>query len=79
MRLLRTVSLATVSLALVLPVFAQQTDDQTRKQTRSELKQQQKADKKQAKADKAEAKALNTKEAKKAAKAQDRANGAQPQ
>jgi hypothetical protein len=62
-----------LSLTLAVPVFAQ-SNTQTTGETKSELKQQRKADKAQAKADKAERKALKTKEQKKADKAQDKAN-----
>ena len=48
-----------------------QTNTQQTKETKSELKQKQKADKAQANADKAERKALGTKQQKKADKAQD--------
>jgi hypothetical protein len=51
-----------------------QTNTQDTAVTKSELKQQEKANKTQAKADKAERKALNTKQQKKADKAQDKAN-----
>ncbi|ADW67341.1 surface exclusion protein PrgA [Granulicella tundricola] len=47
---------------------------QDTKITKSDLKQQEKANKSQAKADKAQRKALNTKQQKKADKAQDKAN-----
>ncbi len=53
-----------------------QTNTQTTAMTKSELKQQEKANKAQAKADKAERKALNTKQQKKADKAQDKADRA---
>lgn len=62
-----------LSLALAGPVFAQSNTDTT-KETRAQLKQQAKTEKAQAKADKAQRKALNTKEQKKADKAQDKAN-----
>jgi hypothetical protein len=62
-----------LSLTLAAPVFAQSNTDTTN-ETKSELKQQHKADKAQAKADKAERKALKTKEQKKADKAQDKAD-----
>lgn len=75
----RILTTTTLGLAFLLPALAAQTNEQARKETKAELKQQHNADKKQAKADKAEAKAVNTKEAKKAAKAQDKANAAQPQ
>ena len=81
MKVCRT--LATLSLGLMMsaPLFAQQTttNQQDRKETKAELKQQHKADKAHSKADKDEAKAVNTKQAKKAAKAQDKANAVQPQ
>lgn len=78
---------AAMSLSLVLagPLVAQQTTDaqptneQTRKQTHADLKQQEKADKAQAKADKAERKAVGSHKMKKAAKEQDKANATQPQ
>ncbi len=59
--------------------FAQTTNEQTRKETKAELKQQKRADKTQAKADKSEEKLAGSKQAKKAARQQDRANAAQPQ
>ena len=64
-------------LSLVLSAGAAgvcQTNTQSTQMTKSELKQQQKADKAQAKADKAQRKALNTKQQKKADKAQDQAD-----
>ena len=79
MKFSRTLAVTGLALSFALPVLAQQTDAQARKEAKTQLKQQQKADKKQAKADKDEAKAANTKQAKKAAKEQDKANAAQPQ
>lgn len=72
---------ATVSLGLLLsgPVFAQQTNEGSRKEAKAQARQQEKADKAQAKADKAEKKALGSGKAKKAAREQDKANAAQPQ
>src|SRR5271155_3141972 len=52
---------------------------QNNKETRKQLKKEEKAEKDQAKADKAERKALNTKEQKKADKAQDKADKASGQ
>ncbi len=84
-KLYRSVAVLSLSLLIAAPVFAQQTttmaptEQQARKETKAELKQQHKADKAQAKADKAESKAVDTKQAKKAAKAQDKANTVQPQ
>ncbi len=82
MKLHRNLTILSLGFLIGVPVFAQTTtptEQQARKQTKAELKQQHKADKAQAKADKSEAKAVNTKEAKKAAKAQDKANATQPQ
>jgi hypothetical protein len=62
-----------LSLTLTAPMLAQTNTDATT-QTKSQLKQQARADKSQAKADKAERKALKTKEQKKADKAQDKAD-----
>lgn len=72
---------ATLSLGVLLtsPLYARQTNEQDRKATKSELKQQEKADKAQAKADKSERKAVGSHKVKKAAKDQDKANAAQPQ
>ncbi len=72
---------ATLSLGLLLsgPVFAQQTNEQTRKEAKAQARQQEKADKAQAKADKAEKKALDSGKVKKAARAQDKANAARPE
>lgn len=70
-----------LSLGVLLsgPVVAQQTNEQTRKETKAELKQQERADKAQAKADKAERKAVGSHKVKKAAREQDKANAVQPQ
>ena len=65
MKLNSTVAALSLSLALAAPLFAQATNEQARKETKAELKQQHKSDKAQAKADKAEAKAVDTKQAKK--------------
>ena len=72
---------ASISLGLLLagPVVAQQTNEQTRKDTKAELKQQERADKAQAKADKSERKAVGSHKVKKAARDQDKANTVQPQ
>jgi hypothetical protein len=56
------------------PVLAQNAADTA--MTKSQLKDQEKADKQQSKADKAQRKALGTKEQRKADKAQDKANKA---
>ncbi len=84
-KLHRHLAILSLSFLIAAPAFARQTTtttptaQQSRKETKVELKQQHKADMAQAKADKAEAKAVNTKEAKRAAKAQDKANAQQPQ
>ena len=74
-------ALTTLSLGLLLsaPTFAQttaDTNDQARKDLKTDAKQQHHVDKAQAKADKADEKALGSRKVKKAAKAQDKANNA---
>ncbi len=61
-----------LGLMMTGPLVAQNTADTAA--TKTQLKNDQKADKQQAKADKAERKALSTKQQKKADKAQDKAN-----
>ncbi len=78
MKVFRTATTFSLGLMLACPMFAQGANEQARRQTKAELKQQQKADKAQAKADKSEGKALGSKKVKKAAKDQDKANAAQP-
>lgn len=63
-----------LSASLAAPIFAQTAQEMDRKETSKQLERDHKANEAQAKADKAEAKALNTKKAKKAAKAQDKAD-----
>lgn len=83
MKLDRTLTVLSLGLLLSAPVFAQQTNDhaneELRKASKAEAKQQHKADKEQAKADKAQEKALGSKKMKKAARQQDKANAVQPQ
>lgn len=79
MKLYRTAAALSLGVMLAGPVFAQQTNEQDRKETKAQLKQQEKADKAQAKADKSERKAVSSHKMKKAAKDQDKANAAQPQ
>lgn len=79
MKILHTAAALSLGVLLAAPVVAQQTNEQNRKETKAELKQQEKADKAQAKADKSERKAVSSHKAKKAAKDQDKANATQPQ
>jgi hypothetical protein len=65
---------AVVMMALGSVTGVCQTNTEQTTMTKSQLKQQEKANKAQAKADKAQRKALNTKEQKRADKAQDKAN-----
>ena len=79
MKLFRNAAALSLGVLLVAPVYARQTNEQNRKETKTELKQAQKADTAQAKADKSERKAVSSKKVKKAARDQDKANAAQPQ
>lgn len=79
MTIFRTAAALSLGMMLAAPVVAQQTNEQVRKETRAELKQQERADKAQAKADRSEKKAAGSHKVKKAARDQDKANAARPQ
>lgn len=79
MKIYRTAAALSLGVLLTAPMVAQETNEQARKETKAQLKQQEKADKAQAKADKSERKVVGSHKAKKAAKDQDKANAVQPQ
>ncbi len=79
MKIFRTAAALSLGVMLSSPIFAQQTNEQARQETKAQLKQQEKADKAQAKADKSEKKAAGSAKVKKAVRDQDKANAAQPQ
>jgi len=73
MKLVTTAALA-LSLSLAGTCFAQQTNEQDRKDAQAQTKQDHKADKAQAKADKKANKALKSDKVKDAARSQDKAD-----
>lgn len=76
MKVFRFASAALLSLSLgaALKTLPAQTNEDARKEAKAEAKQEHKTNKAQAKADKAREKALNTSQAKDAARKQDKAD-----